>query len=322
MQTREDELAAVRRRRAGHAAATMRTMPEHALREAGMRFVLGYGLNDIHHMIDVAIAAEAAGFDSFTIGDSLFYPKHTDSIYPYKDGDRSFLEHIAFLDPVAAIAAMAARTTTIRFYPGVLKLTCRHPILTAKQFSSLAALSDNRVLLGVGLSPWKEDLTYLGVDWDKRGKVMDECLTVIRGVLAGGFFGFDGEIFKFGEIKMNPIPTKPVPILVGGHSKPALRRAARLGDGWMSAGGTVEENRAMVEQINAFRAEFGTADRPFEIHAGVMDPTDIDSMRRLTDLGATHIFTAPWDVYNPRLSRDEKIDAVKRFGDTVIAKTA
>lgn len=285
-----------------------------------MRFVLGYGLNDIHHMSQVAVAAEAAGFDAFTIGDSLFYPKHTDSIYPYKGGDRSFLENIDFLDPVAAIAAMAAVTKTLRFYPGVLKLPCRHPILVAKQFSSLAALSNNRVLLGVGISPWYEDLHYLGIDWEHRGKVMDECLAVIRGVLKGGYFGFDGEFFKFGEIKMRPIPTKPLPILVGGHSKPALRRAARLGDGWMSAGGTLEENEAMVKTLNELRKEYGTADKPFEIHAGVMDYNDTDGMKRMVGIGATHIFTAPWDVYNPTLSLQEKVDAVNRFGDKVIAK--
>jgi probable F420-dependent oxidoreductase len=287
-----------------------------------MRFVLGYGLNDISHMVDVAVAAEEAGFDSFTVGDSLFYPKHSDSVYPYREGDRSFLEHIPFLDPVAAIAAMVTRTTTMRFYPGVLKLPCRHPILTAKQFSSLAVMSDNRVLLGVGISPWKEDLTYLGVDWEHRGRVMDECLAVIRGVLAGGFFAFDGEFFKFGEVKMNPIPSKPIPILVGGHSKPALRRAAKLCDGWMSAGGTVEENKAMVETIMQYRQDYGTAGRPFEIHAGVMDSSDVDSMKRMIEIGATHIFTAPWDVYNPLLSRQEKIDAVKRFGDAIIAQNS
>ena len=107
-----------------------------------MRFVLGYGLNDINHMIDVAIAAEEAGFNSFTFGDSLFYPKHTDSIYPYKGGDRSFLENIDFLDPTAAIASLAAQTTTLRFYCGVLKLPSRHPVLTAKAYASLAELSN------------------------------------------------------------------------------------------------------------------------------------------------------------------------------------
>ena len=286
-----------------------------------MKFVLGYGLNDIHHMVDVAMAAEAAGFDALTMGDSLFYPKHTDSIYPYKGGDRSFLENIEFLDPTAAIAAMAVKTRTLRFYPGVLKLPCRHPILTAKAYASLAVISENRVLLGVGISPWKEDLVYLGIDWEHRGQVMDECLAVIRGMLNGNYFAFEGQFYRFGEVKMKPIPTKPLPILVGGHSKAALRRAATLGDGWMSAGGTLEENRDMVKTINAFRKDFGTADRPFEIHAGVMDYKDVDAMRRMIDIGATHIFTAPWDVYNPTLSRQQKIDAVMRFGDEVIQKT-
>jgi len=285
-----------------------------------MKFVLGYGLTDISHMVDVAIAAEEAGFDAFTMGDSLFYPKHSDSVYPYKDGDRSFLEFIDFLDPVTAIAAMAMRTKTLRFYPGVLKLPCRHPILVAKSFSSLAVVSNNRVLLGAGISPWKEDLAYLGIDWDRRGKVMDECLEVIRGVLKGDFFEFAGEFFNFGPIRMRPIPTKPLPILIGGHSTPALRRAARLGDGWMSAGGTVEENRAMIQSIQDYRRQYGTLDRPFEIHAGVMDPADFDSMRRMIDIGATHIFTAPWDVYSPPPSLEAKRDAVKRFGAEIIAR--
>ena len=96
-----------------------------------MRFVLGYGLNAIGDMAEVAKAAEAAGFDSFTFGDSLFYPKHTDSIYPYKGGDRSFLENIDFLDPTAAIAALAVSTTTLRFYPGVLKLPVPPAVIAA-----------------------------------------------------------------------------------------------------------------------------------------------------------------------------------------------
>jgi alkanesulfonate monooxygenase SsuD/methylene tetrahydromethanopterin reductase-like flavin-dependent oxidoreductase (luciferase family) len=118
------------------------------------------------------------------------------------------------------------------------------------------------------------------------------------------------------------VPSQPIPILVGGHSKPALRRAARLGDGWMSAGGTVEENKAMVETIQAFRKDYGTDKKPFQIHAGVMDATDVDAMKAMVGIGATHIFTAPWDVYNPALSLQEKVDAVKRFGDTVIAKNS
>ncbi|HTJ63011.1 MAG TPA: TIGR03619 family F420-dependent LLM class oxidoreductase [Alphaproteobacteria bacterium] len=285
-----------------------------------MKFVLGYGLNDIRHMAAVAQAAEASGFDSFTFGDSLFYPKHTDSVYPYYDGDRSFLENIDFLDPTAAIASLAAQTTTLKFYCGVLKLPSRHPVLTAKAYASLAFLTNNRVSLGVGISPWKEDLVFLNVNWEKRGKVMDECLEAIRGLWTGDYFAYHGEFINFDEVKMRPVPEVPVPILVGGHSKPAQRRAARLGDGWMSVGGTVDENKTVIEGIQAFRKEYGTDKKAFEIHAGVMDSTDVDSMKRMGEIGATHIFTAPWDVYNPKLSLDEKVNAVKRFGDTVIAK--
>ena len=82
----------------------------------------------------------------------------------------------------------------------------------------------------------------------------------------------------------------------------------------------MEENKAVIEGIQAYRNEYGTDSKPFQIHAGVMDSTDVDSMMAMEAIGATHIFTAPWDVYNPALSQQEKVDAVKRFGDTVIAK--
>ena len=102
-----------------------------------MRFVLGYGLNDIHHMADVAKAAEAAGFDSFTFGDSLFYPKHTDSVYPYYDGDRSFLENIDFLDPTAAIASLAAPTVIERLRNVSLRTTTSRPLSLRVWFTTM-----------------------------------------------------------------------------------------------------------------------------------------------------------------------------------------
>ena len=116
---------------------------------------------------------------------------------------------------------------------GVLKLPSRHPVLTAKAYASLAFLSNNRVSLGVGISPWKEDLVFLNVNWERRGKVMDECLEAIRGLWTGDYFAYNGEFIKFDEVKMRPVPEVPVPILVGGHSKPALRRAR---PSWATAG--------------------------------------------------------------------------------------
>lgn len=286
-----------------------------------MKFVLGIGLlSDIDQALPLAVAAEQAGFDALQVSDGYFYPKHSDSKYPYYETDRSFIEHIPFYDPVMLLSAMAAVTTTLVLYPSVYKLASRHPLLTAKQFSSLAVFSKNRIMLGVGITPWKEDLTYLGIDWHSRGRRMDECMQIVRGVLQGGYFSFEGEHFTFGELKMNPIPTQPIPMIVGGHSEPALRRAARLGDGWTSAGSTREELVRMIGRLSELRRQHGRETEPFQIHAGEPTATNVDAFRELADIGVTHGVSAAWNPYEPPDSLQAKLDAVQRFGDEVIAK--
>src|SRR5262249_51878785 len=210
-------------------------------------------LTDASHALPLAVEAEKAGFDALQVGDSLFYPKHTDSKYPYTETDRSFLENVPFPDPGVLLGAMATATRRLVLYPSVLKLTSRHPILTAKVFSTLAVLSGNRILLGAGITPWREDLTYLGIDWEGRGRRMDECIAILRGLLRGEYFGFEGEFYRFGEIKIKPVPTAPLPILIGGHSEVALARAARLGDGWTSAGSSWEALQRMLKRLGELR---------------------------------------------------------------------
>ena len=100
---------------------------------------------------------------------------------------RQALEVTPVLDPFIAIAQMAAVTEKIKFYPGVLKVPVRHPLLLAKTLSSLAVVSNNRLKLGAGLSPWKEDFDHLDVPFEPRGKMLDECIEIIRGVLFRGF---------------------------------------------------------------------------------------------------------------------------------------
>jgi hypothetical protein len=138
-----------------------------------VRFVINYGLGNIDHGVPIARAAEAAGFTSLGIPDSFFYPKHSDSRYPYTpDGGRSFIEHQAFLDPCVWIATMAAATTRLRFYPSVASY--RHDTLCGHQDVLLAAhVTSNQA----------EDFTYLGLDWES-GRV-DECIRVVHGALAG-----------------------------------------------------------------------------------------------------------------------------------------
>lgn len=286
-----------------------------------MKFVLGIGLqSDISHALPLAQAAEQHGFYALQIGDSYMYPKHSDSKYPYYETDRSFLENMPMYDPVMLLSAMAAVTKTLVLYPSVYKLASRHPILAAKQWSSLACFAEGRILLGVGITPWLEDLTYLGIDWKSRGKRMDECMEIVRGLMKGGYFKYEGEHFRFGELKLNPTPKNPVPLIVGGHSKPALRRAARLGDGWTSAGSSREELVRMIGELHALRREYGREQEPFQIHAG--DPTlaTVAAFKEVEDIGVTHGVASVWNVYAPPTSLQEKVDAIKRFADGVIAK--
>ena len=121
------------------------------------------------------------------VPDSICYPEHADSVYPFNpDGTREFLEDKPFLEPFSLIPALGAVTERIRFITFVLKLPVRHPVLVAKQATSTAVLTGNRLVLGVGTSPWREDYQVLDVDWASRGPRMDEAIAIVRGLAAGG----------------------------------------------------------------------------------------------------------------------------------------
>ena len=230
-----------------------------------MRFTYAEAMTQAAYYAPLAQAAEAAGYTSMTVADSLIYPKESDSRYPYTDtGDREFLEDKEFIETMILCAHLAAVTTTLRFTPFVLKLPVRPPVLVAKQASSVAFLSGNRLGLGVGLSPWPEDFTALGVPWERRGKRMDECMDILRGLTTGEFFGYDGEFYSFPPLKQCPAPTEPIPLLVGGHSDAALRRAVLKGDGWMHAGGDADELDRLPQQQPA-----GAGHRPLAVARGL-----------------------------------------------------
>lgn len=288
-----------------------------------MKFVLQLGFTHYRNYLDLAREAEKAGWHSLSMPDSLFFPRATESDYPYAETDaiRGYLERSEFIEPFVAMASMAAVTTRLRFYPGVLKVPVRQPLILAKSLTSAAVMSGGRISLGAGLSPWREDFVYNGVDFDKRGEIMDECIEILRGAMSGEFFEHHGRHFDFGPLRMRPVPAQPVPILVGGHSKPALRRAARLGDGWASANTDVDTLKSLIDQLNTFRAEFGTLERKdYEIHGIDFSARTLDDFRRLRDIGVTHAGTVPWNAQVAAEDLPAQLDAVRRFGEEVIAR--
>ncbi len=285
-----------------------------------MRFSYAESMCDPTQYLPLARAAEEAGWTSFIVPDSICYPEVSDSKYPYTaDGDRHFLEDKPFIEPFSLIPAMAAVTTRLRFTTFVVKLPIRQPVLVAKSVSSVAVLSGNRFGFGVGLSPWIEDFQVCGQEWKTRGKRMDEMIEIIRGLTKGGFYGFQGKHYQFEPIKICPVPTAPIPILIGGHSEPALRRAARIGDGWMHAGS--DDLDAMIRRLVNLRREYGRERQPFEVHAISFDAYTLDGVRRLEDTGVTDAIVGFRNVYDKDTTTlADKIDALRRFADDVILK--
>jgi probable F420-dependent oxidoreductase len=289
-----------------------------------MRFTYAEALTDPSFYLPLAQAAERAGYSSITIADSLAYPRDSDSKYPYTDtGDREFLEDKAFIETFTLAAAMSSVTSTIRFLPFVLKLAVRQPALVAKQAMSVAFLSNNRLGLGIGLSPWPEDFALMGVPWERRGKRMDEQIDILRGLMSGEFFEYHGEFFDIAATKMTPAPSAPVPLLVGGHSDAALRRAVLKGDGWMHAGGDGEELNLLLDKIDKIRDAEGVADKPFELHVISYDAFTVDGARRMEDRGVTDCivgFRVPYIKGPDTEPLSNKIAHLERFAESVIAK--
>jgi probable F420-dependent oxidoreductase len=277
---------------------------------------------DPSHYLPLAVAADRCGWHGFVVPDSICYPRDSDTKYPYlPGGDRRFLEDRPFIEPFSLIPAMGAVTERIRFTTFVLKLPIRSPVLVAKSATSVAVLTGDRLGLGVGLSPWPEDFRVCGEDWKSRGKRTDEMIEIIRGLAAGGFYEFHGEHYDLEPIKICPVPDRPIPILIGGHAEPALRRAARLGDGWMHAGGDPGDLERFLGRIAELRSEYGREREPFEVHVISLEAYTPEGIRRLEDVGVTDVIVGFRNPYEgDTLTVDQKRDALERYADEVIAK--
>jgi alkanesulfonate monooxygenase SsuD/methylene tetrahydromethanopterin reductase-like flavin-dependent oxidoreductase (luciferase family) len=147
-------------------------------------------------------------------------------------------------------------------------------------------------------------------------------IEIVRGLGPGDYFEYHGEIFDLQPIKIAPVPAEPIPIIVGGHAEPALRRAARLGDGWIHAGGDGDALAILLDRLAALRREYGRERELFEVHAISSDAYSPAGVRRLEDSGVTDVvvgFRWPYDRGPDTEPLQQKIDALTRYADTVIA---
>ena len=287
-----------------------------------MKFYVSMAFSDAGEYLDLARAVEAAGWDGMAISDHLVHPETIATLYPYTaDGQRFWDGETPWLDPWVAISAMAAVTERIEFVTYVYILPLRHPVQVAKMVGTAAALSNNRVKLGAGLGWMAEEFDSAGQSFKARGSRTNESIEVIRLLLGGGMVEHHGKHYAFERMQMSPAPSKPVPVLLGGLSETALRRAARLGDGWMSVIHGIDEMRDYVDTLAGYRREYGREDLPFEIFGSSNEASGLDSYHRLEEAGVTSLVTVPWYLYGDEpFSFEQKVEGLKRFGSEVIEK--
>jgi probable F420-dependent oxidoreductase len=248
-----------------------------------VQFWINAGFLEADQLIPVARAAEALGYAGITLPDHLYLPERFDSAYPYSaDGAVTWPPDAPWPDCWVAIGAMAAATERLRFGTSVYIGPLRDTLSLAKAVGTCAALAPGRVMCGLGAGWLREEFDVVGQDFETRGKRLDEMIDTLPTLWSGDVVESDGDHVAFPALRMRP-PAGAVPILVGGNTTPALRRAARA-DGWIAAFTGLDELATMLAEFDAQRERQGRGDRPREVLVtatpGIAKHTD-----RLTELG-------------------------------------
>jgi probable F420-dependent oxidoreductase len=236
---------------------------------------------------ELAVAADAEGFDAVWLGEHVVLPVDYSSEHP--TAGTGGHEHITgpivdpdteLLDPWVALGAVAGATTRLRLATGIYILPLRHPLITARSAATLQDASGGRLLLGIGAGWLVEEFAALDVPFDERYGRLVETIEIIRAAWAGGPFDYHGKYFSFDPIQLTSRPIH-VPLIMGGNTPPALKRAGLLGDGWFSSGTpSFDEARRLRDTLLELRARNGL-DAPYRCYFRVesADPTLVERYR-------------------------------------------
>ena len=236
--------------------------------------------------VELAQAGEAAGFESLWTVEHTVVPGGYGSTYPYAEGGKMAggKDDLPLPDPLIWMAYVAAATTRIKLATGIMILPQHNPVLVAKQVATLDHMSGGRVLLGIGVGWLKEEFEALGVPFEERGRRMDEYMQAMR-ELWGEKPSFSGQFVRFKDAYCRPRPVNgTVPLIVGGHSEAAAKRAGRLGDGFFPARGAPAE---LFDLARKTAAAHGRDPAKLEITVGL--PASLDEIPALAKLGVARV---------------------------------
>lgn len=285
-----------------------------------MRFTIGMAYGPPEHYVPLAKAADAAGYHAIACSDHVLDLETISTPYPYTDtGERRWPLGTPWLDPWVAISAMAAVTERLRFLTNVFVLPMRNPFVVAKAVATASVISGGRVSLGIGMGWCEEEFDLLEQPFRARGARADEALELIRAAWTGEMVEHRGRFYDVPRFQMAPPPPAPVPVLVGGLSDAALRRAARH-DGWISDFSTIDELAGYRRRLDELRDEAGRADEPFTFVGSPKDAIGVEDFARAGEAGVTDVLTMPWAYYHGFTDDLEaKIDGLERFAADIVS---
>jgi probable F420-dependent oxidoreductase len=285
-----------------------------------VKFWQSIAFAETEQLVDICRAAEDLGFEGVCLAEHLVTPATIKSQYPYTgDGTVWWDPTQHWFENWVLAAWLAGQTSRLRFVTGVYILPLRDPFTAAKAIASAAYLSGNRCLLGFGVGWMKDEFELTGQNFHDRGRRTDEMLDVMKKLWSGEMVEYHGEFYDFPPIQMAPAPTAPLPIIGGGQSEPAMRRAARL-DGWFGADAYQPDALLpLLDRLQQYRREAGTLDAPYDVLVGLGVPPTVDLLKRLRDRGVTGFINVPWYYQGTPTSTIEwKRDAMKRFAEDLI----
>lgn len=269
-------------------------------------------------LVPIARAADELGYAGFAVADHVVDLETLGTPYPYEaDGSRRWDHATEWPDPWVLVGALAAVTSRLSFFTSIYVAALRSPYQVAKSVGTASVLSGGRVRLGVGVGWCREEFDLLEQDFSTRGRRTDEALDLLHRLWTDDWVESDGPLYPTPRLTMRPRPATRVPILVGGMSEVALRRAARY-DGWVGDVCSTEEAIGRATHLRELRAELGRDGAPAVVVA-LNDALTADDFARAEAGGITDVMTMPWLYYfGFRATLEQKIEGMRRFAEDVV----
>ncbi len=280
---------------------------------------INIGMQSLEQMVGLAQLAEDLGFESVWTFEHVMVPVEYESKYPYSsDGKMGGGSDAPFLDPLIALTAVAAQTSTLRLGTGVNILSQANPLLLAKQAATLDLLSNGRFMLGAGIGWLKEEFVAMGVPFERRGARFDDYIVAMRKVWSGEVVEHQSDFLNWSNFQSYPLPVQKggVPVVVGGSKGKAFERIARYGDGWFAPTNDAASLAPMLEELKVACARHERDYNSVEITSMWDNKGGLDAIKAFEDIGVSRVIV-PLFV----LGRDP-VAGLNSLAENIIAKLA